>query len=54
MYYLYGMENTNYETEYILFTAWWERLTENSKGAWTTLERLAALEAWMAAKGVTK
>ena len=44
---------TNYEKEYQSFKEWWDKLTFKSD-KWTTLERLAAHDAWMEAKGVFK
>lgn len=43
----------NQEEEYKDFSKWWEKLTENNN-YWKTLERMAAFEAWKAAKEAAK
>jgi hypothetical protein len=44
---------TKYEKENELFTKWWDKITARSDN-WTSLERMAAHDAWMEAKGVFK
>ena len=44
---------TNYEKENEQFETWWNKITAKSD-VWTTLERMAAHDAWMEARGVLK
>jgi len=44
---------TKYEKENELFTKWWDKITDKSD-KWTSLERMAAHDAWMEAKAVFK
>lgn len=44
---------TNYEKEKEQFEAWWNKITAKSD-KWTTLERMAAHDSWMEARGVFK
>ena len=44
---------TKYKKEKELFTKWWEKITAKSNKR-TSLERMAAHEAWMEAKAVFK
>jgi len=44
---------TNYEQENKHFEDWWNKITYKSD-KWTTLERMAAHDAWMEARNVFK
>lgn len=37
----------DYEAENKAFAKWWDETTNNGDGSWTSLERLAAHDAWM-------
>ena len=43
----------NYKKENEQFETWWNKTTAKSD-KWTTLERMAAHDAWMEARGIFK
>lgn len=46
-------KETNYKEENKQFEEWWNKITVKSDN-WTTLERIAAHDAWMEARSVFK
>jgi len=44
---------SKYDIEEKQFRLWWDKITAKSD-KWTTLERMAAHDAWMEARGVFK